>query len=192
MQRKMWDQIVSGAGAVVAVVLLMLGAVAIYGGTFGQDNVRDRLAPQNVTFPPLEAMTPAEKNLVGDFAGTKVVDGLPGLRPSRTTSASTSKTRTRARPTPRPALWLVQKGLSEKEAAELSGMADSLFKGETLRAMLLNAYGWWTVSSLVIFAGYGLLAAGALLALLAIMGFFHARKTEPKTAAIPVTSAATA
>jgi hypothetical protein len=48
------------------------------------------------------------------------------------------------------------------------------------------------VSSLVIFAGYGLLAAGALLALLAIMGFFHARKTEPKTATIPVASAATA
>ena len=191
MQRKMWDQIVSGAGAVVAVVLLMLGAVAIYGGTFGQDNVRDRLAPQNVTFPPLEAMTPAEKNLVGDFAGTKVVDGpgaeafsdYIGLHLEDTNEGKTySETSSMAR----------AEGLSEKEAAELSGMADSLFKGETLRAMLLNAYGWWTVSSLVIFAGYGLLAAGALLALLAIMGFFHARKSEPKTVAIPVTSAATA
>jgi hypothetical protein len=189
--RKMWDQIVSGAGAVVAVVLLMLGAVAIYGGTFGQDNVRDRLAPQNVTFPPLEAMTPEEKTLVGDFAGTKVVDGpgaeafsdYIGLHLEETNEGKTySETSSMAR----------AEGLSEKEAAELSGMADSLFKGETLRAMLLNAYGWWTVSSLVIFAGYGLLAAGALLALLAILGFFHARKVEPKTAAIPVTSAATA
>ena len=188
--RKMWDQIVSGAGAVVAVVLLMLGAVAIYGGTFGQDNVRDRLAPQNVTFPPLEAMTPEEKTLVGDFAGTKVVDGpgaeafsdYIGLHLEETNEGKTySETSSMAR----------AEGLSEKEAAELSGMA-SLFKGETLRAMLLNAYGWWTVSSLVIFAGYDLLAAGAPLALLAIMGFLHARKTEPKTAAIPVTSAATA
>jgi hypothetical protein len=53
----------------VAAVLLMLGAVAIFVGTFGQGNARDRLAPQNVTFPPLEAMTPVEKNLVGNFAG---------------------------------------------------------------------------------------------------------------------------
>ena len=191
MQRKTWDQIVSGAGAVVAVVLLMLGAVAIYGGAFGQDNVRDRLAPQNVTFPPLEAMTPEEKNLVGDFAGMKVIDGPSaeafsdyiGLHLEETNDGKTySETSSEAR----------AEGLSEKEAAELSGMADSLFKGETLRAMLLNAYGWWTVSSLVIFAGYGLLAAGALLALLAILGFIHARKTELKTAVIPVTQAAAA
>lgn len=191
MQRKMWDQIVSGAGAVVAVVLLMLGAVAIYGGAFGQDNVRDRLAPQNVTFPPLEAMTPEEKNLVGDFAGMKVIDGPSaeafsdyiGLHLEETNDGKTySETSSEAR----------AEGLSEKEAAELSGMADSLFKGETLRAMLLNAYGWWTVSSLVIFAGYGLIAAGALLALLASLGFIHARKTGLKPAAIPVTPAAAA
>ena len=37
---------------------------------------------------------------------------------------------------------------------------------------------------LVIFAGYGLLAAGVLLALLAILVFIHARKVELKTASI--------
>ena len=43
MDRSNWDKIVSGAGAVVAVVLIALGAMAIYGGNFGQQNVRDRL-----------------------------------------------------------------------------------------------------------------------------------------------------
>jgi hypothetical protein len=191
MQRKMWDQIVSGAGAVVAVVLLLLGAVAIYGGTFGQDNVRDRLEPQNITFPPLEAMTPAEKDLVGDFAGQKVDDGASaeafsdyiGLHLVDVNEGATySETSTAAR----------AEGLSEDEAGELQGKADTLFKGESLRAILLNAYGWWTVSSLAIVAGYGLIGAGILLAILAFMGFRHARKVELKAAATPVTKAAAA
>ena len=75
MDRRAWDRIVSSAGAVLAVILLVLGGAAIYGGNFGQDNVRDRLAPQNISFPPADAMTPEELALVGDFAGAKVDTG---------------------------------------------------------------------------------------------------------------------
>ena len=59
--RTMWDTIVSGAGAVVAIALLVIGAAAVYGGNFGRDNVQDRLQPEKVIFPPLDAMTPAEQ-----------------------------------------------------------------------------------------------------------------------------------
>src|SRR5919109_4632286 len=76
MDRKSWDQIVSGAGAVVAVVLIVLGAMAIYGGRFGRDNVRDRLEPQNISFPPADTMSPEEKAEVGEFAGQKVDTGV--------------------------------------------------------------------------------------------------------------------
>ena len=76
MDRSNWDKIVSGAGAVVAVVLIALGAMAIYGGNFGQQNVRDRLVPQNISFPPAEAMTPQERAEIGAFAGQKVDTGV--------------------------------------------------------------------------------------------------------------------
>ena len=46
MDRSTWDRLVSGAAAVIAVAMLLLGAAAIYGGSFGRDNVRDRLEPQ--------------------------------------------------------------------------------------------------------------------------------------------------
>src|SRR4249920_1196667 len=71
MDRRTWDRIVSSAGAVLAAILLVLGGAAIYGGNFGQDNVRDRLAPENISFPPADSMTPEEFALVGDFAGAK-------------------------------------------------------------------------------------------------------------------------
>ena len=69
MERKVWDQMISTAGAVVAVVLIVLGGLAVYGGNFGQDNVGDRLEAQKVQFPPYEAMTPEEQATVGQFAG---------------------------------------------------------------------------------------------------------------------------
>ncbi len=52
LSRRAWDQIISGTGAVVAMVMAALGAAAIYGGSFALDNVKDRLEPQKISFPP--------------------------------------------------------------------------------------------------------------------------------------------
>ncbi len=69
MNRTIWHKIVSGAGLVVAVALIVIGGAAVYGGNFGRSNVQDRLQPQNVAFPPLSVMTPQEQQTVGSFAG---------------------------------------------------------------------------------------------------------------------------
>ena len=68
------------------------------------------------------------------------------------------------------------KGIDPDVAAELQGKADTLFKGESLRAMLLNAYGWWTVATIALWAGVAMLIAGLLLGILSILGFRHSRK----------------
>src|SRR5680860_158046 len=75
MDRKVWDRVVSGAGALMAFLLVAVGIAAVYGGMFGQGNVRDRLQPQNISFAPADAMTPEESAEVGDFAGQKVENG---------------------------------------------------------------------------------------------------------------------
>ena len=75
MNRKVWDKIVSASAAVIAVAMIVLGGFAIYGGNFGRDNVQSRLEPQNITFPPFDAMTPEEQQEVGTFAGQQVTTG---------------------------------------------------------------------------------------------------------------------
>jgi hypothetical protein len=75
MDRTTWDKLVSGAGAVLAIALIMIGAAAVYGGNFGRDNVQDRLQPEKVVFPPREAMTSEEQQQLGDFAGQAVDTG---------------------------------------------------------------------------------------------------------------------
>jgi len=180
MDRSSWDKIVSGAGAVVAVVLIALGAMAIYGGNFGQQNVRDRLEPQNISFPPAEAMTPEEKTEIGEFAGQKVENGVQAEAFSRyigghleaiNDGATYAETSAAAR----------EEGLDPDTAAELQGKADTLFKGETLRSILLNAYGWWTVATIALWAGVAMVVAGLVLGILSILGFRHARKVSATT-----------
>jgi hypothetical protein len=177
MDRSSWDKIVSGAGAVVAVVLIALGAMAIYGGNFGQQNVRDRLEPQNISFPPAEAMTPEERAEIGEFAGQKVENGVQAEAFSRyigghleaiNDGATYAETSAAAR----------EEGLDPDTAAELQGKADTLFKGETLRSILLNAYGWWTVATIALWAGVAMVVAGLVLGVFSILGFRHARKVS--------------
>ena len=78
MNRKTWDQLISTAGVVLAVALIVLGALAVYGGNFAQSNVTDRLEPQNIVFPPYDAMTPEEQADIGDYAEQQVVERGPG------------------------------------------------------------------------------------------------------------------
>lgn len=175
MDRRLVDRLISWSGAVVALALVALGAAAIYGGSFALDNVRDRLEPQNISFPPVAAMSPEEKAEVGEFAGQTVDTGIEAEVYSRfiaghlvgiNDGATYSETSAAAR----------AEGIPEDEAAELQGKADTLFKGETLRAILLNAYGWWTVGQITLFAGIGMVIVGLVLALLVALGFRHARR----------------
>ena len=177
MNRKAWDQIVSASAAVIAVAMIVLGGFAIYGGNFGRDNVQSRLEPQNITFPPLDAMSPEEQADIGEFAGQQVTTGaqaeafsryigghLAAVNDGKTYAETSSEARA--------------EGLDPDTAAELQGKADTLFKGETLKSILLNAYGWWTVATIALYAGYAMIAMGIVLGALALLGFRHAKRAE--------------
>ena len=157
----------------VAIALIVIGAAAVYGGNFGRDNVQDRLAPEKVVFPPMDAMTPAEQQELGHFAGQTVDTGpeaegfaryIGGHLAEVNEGATYSETSTAAR----------EEGLKPKAAADLQEKADTLFKGETLRSILLNAYGWWTVATIALYVGFALIAAGLVLGFLSLLGFRHA------------------
>jgi hypothetical protein len=194
MNRSLVDRLISSAGAVVAVALVALGAAAIYGGTFALENVRDRLEPQNISFSPAAEMTPEEKAEVGSFAGQAVDTGPEAEAYSRYIGLHLSEIgggKTYAElggP-----LFALEAQIEEAQAAgedtaameeELAGLQaqrDTIFKGETLRAILLNAYGWWTVGQITFFAGIGMVVAGLVLAVLVALGFRHARKAAAST-----------
>jgi hypothetical protein len=77
---------------------------------------------------------------------------------------------------------------------KIAGQVATLFKGETLRGLLLNAYGWWTIGTYALYAAIGLaVAAFVVLGAFALEIFLWVRQrqkvavrfTAPKRQAIP-------
>ena len=172
--RRAVDLLVSWVGALLAVAMIGLGAAATYGGNFALQSVRDRLEPQHIAFPPAEAMSDEEKDEVGEYAGAEVDTGREaeafsryiGLHLAEVNDGKTySETSAEAR--------ALEEGDPKK--AEMDAKVQTLFRGETLRSILLNAYAWWTVGQITFYAGIGMVVAGVLLAILAVLGFRHAR-----------------
>ena len=69
---------------------------------------------------------------------------------------------------------------------QLAGLVATVFKGETLRSMLLNAYGWWKVSQITYIASlvaFGLAGLAFLCTLggltVGVIGSFADRAIEP-------------
>lgn len=62
---------------------------------------------------------------------------------------------------------------------KLAGQVQTLFRGETLRGLLLNAYGWWTIGTYALYAAIGLAVASfAVVVALAFEVFLWLRERQ--------------
>ena len=60
-----------------------------------------------------------------------------------------------------------------------------MFKGETLRSMLLNAYGWWKVSQITYIVALVVFGLGAAAAFVAGFAFVTGRRTKTVAEVLP-------
>ena len=183
------------------VVVLAGAAVFAYGlGSFTTSQIRDELTAQQIYFPGADqikaggALDPKEfPQEIRDQAGNQVTDGnqariyandfigkhLQGVANGMTyasvgTKVSQLNAQLAQTPKDSPAYADLQKQIST-----LNAERDTLFKGETLRSSLLNAYGWWTIGTYTTYAAFGLmLAALVVLGALVFEVFIAARRPE--------------
>lgn len=86
-------------------------------------------------------------------------------------------------------------GASEAEIADLQATADqltaqrdSLFRGETLRGLLLSAFAWSTIGRIAGIAAAVAFAAALVMTVLVIAGAEHLRRHRPTTPTTPATA----
>ena len=174
MRRRKFDQVTSIGGFVIAVVLAGGGILLLWGGIFAHGTVTDELTSQKVAFSSEAQSLPPELQA---YAGVPVVDGpsaqayadLINVHLSEIAAGQTYSEVSEA--------WIAG-GRSDEE---LAGQRMTLFMGETLRGMLLNAYAFWTLGTIAIVAALCAFAASAVMFVLAAMGFVHMMRTSDQT-----------
>ena len=80
---------------------------------------------------------------------------------------------------------LSAESLAQPNNTALAATVSTVFKGETLRSMLLNAYGWWKVSQIVYIVSLVLFGLGAVAGLGSVYLFAFGRRPRRGQVAQP-------
>jgi hypothetical protein len=68
--------------------------------------------------------------------------------------------------------------MAQPNNTKLAGEVATVFKGETLRSMLLNAFGWWKVSQITYIASLIAFGLGGLALLASLFGLTLRRNPD--------------
>ena len=207
MRRRTLDILFSVGGLGLAGLLLVLGVVMTSNANFAKDYVSDQLSQQKITFKSAEALTAEERKApcLVEFAGQALTTGKQaecyanefiGLHVKNTangqgkTYAELGEVQTAARTKVADAQKANDPTLPalQKQLADITAARETIFKGETLRGLLLTSYGFsvFGVKGEQV-AAVAFVVAG-LLALLSLAGIVHAFRTpRTKGFAIPDT-----
>jgi len=184
----------SVGGVALAVLLLVLGLVLQNQANFAEDYVREQFAQQRITFTPADALTDEELQAacLVENAGKPLETGKQaecyaneyiGLHLAETHDGKTySETSTESRQAAAKARQAAQAGAPDAaalqaQADELSATVETLFRGETLRGLLLTSYGFSIFGERAAQAAVVAFLASAVLFLASIAGFVHAFRT---------------
>jgi hypothetical protein len=146
--------------SMAAVGVIVVGIIAVVGGSYDKKVVHDQLVPQKIFFPA--SNSPALLPGVKQYAGQQLTTGSQAKAYANNfINVHLSKIaggQTYAQ--------VATASLAAPTNAKLTEEKATLFQGETLRGLLLNAWGWSLVGTVATLAGFILIALGAILLLL--------------------------
>jgi len=186
MRRRIFDLIASAVGLVTVVVLVVAGALLMWGWSFTDSTVHHQLAEQQIYFPPKSAfdhakagteITPSMIPSVSQYAGQQLVTGqqaevyaddfiavhLSEL-PYHGVYAAISSAARAATP-------------GSTQAAKLNALEQTSFQGTTLRGLLLEAYAFSVIGTIAFWAAIAAFSLALVMVVLVGFGFWHASRT---------------
>jgi hypothetical protein len=187
LPRRTIDKLLIAIGIVATVVFTVAGGLLAWGANFSNDYVYDELSSQNVAFPDEASLREEGRDDLVQYADEQVTTGpeaeayasyinghLQGIADGQTYSEIDDRGAAQA------VVEAEEAGASEAEIAELQATADelraqrdSLFRGETLRGLLLSAFAWSTMGRIAGIAAWVAFAAAAVMAALVAAGIVH-------------------
>ena len=150
------------AGA--AAGMIVLGIVSIVGGSYDHQVVHDQLGPQKIYFPK-----PAEYPSLKQYAGQQVLTGAEAKLYAEVQIGGDMQKVAGGKTYSQVSSEWIAGGMKNTAQA---GERTTLFMGETLKGLLLNAWGWAQVGSIAVLAGILLMVFGGILFLLPALNWW--------------------
>ncbi len=191
MKRRTLDIIFSSGALAVAVLLVLLGFVFKGNADFADKYVGEQLTEQRINFTKAEFLSDEEKQLpcLIEYAGTPLDSGkkaecyandyigfhLKSIGGGET-YASLGPIQSAARTAYNDAVTASATNVDALKADldKVTGQRDSMFKGETLRGLLLTSYGFSIFGEKAYLAALLAFIGAAVMALAGLAGFAHA------------------
>jgi hypothetical protein len=195
VHRRTIDKVLIGFGLVAALVFAAAGGLLTWGANFADDYVHDELASQKVFFPDEASLREEGRDDLVKYADEQVTTGpeaeayasfidghLQGIADGKTYAQIDDRGAAQAVEDAKAA------GAPDDEIAELQATADqlkaqrdSLFRGETLRGLLLSAFAWSTIGRIAGIAAWAAFAGALVMMVLVVAGLEHLRRTRRTT-----------
>lgn len=181
MKRSTLDKLIASTGLIVAIVLLLASGGLWYAHSFIHSQVHNQLATEKINFPvvgspALTALPPNDRQAVSKYAGQQLLTGAQ----AETFADHFIAVHLKKIGGGKTYSELSAASMADPSDQVLAGKVRTVFQGETLRGMLLNAYAFDTMAVVAGFAGIGALVASIILFILAALGFYHAGLVNKK------------
>jgi hypothetical protein len=192
VQRRTVDKLLVWSGLVVAVVLAVAGALLTWGSNFAGDYVYDELNSQQIFFPDEAALTEEGRTDLVKYAGEQVTTGdeaeayasfINGHLQETADGQTYAQLGAPQRAARAAVTEATESGAPQSEIDELqaevdaiTAQRDTLFRGETLRGLLLSAFAWDTVGRVAGIAAMVALVGAAVMLVFVILGVVHLRR----------------
>jgi hypothetical protein len=186
MRRKTLDVLASVAGLVLAVVLAIGGGLLLWGHSVVSSDVHTQLAAQKIVFPAagsaeIKALPASDATAMRAYSGQLMTTGAQ----AQTYADHFIAVHLKEIGGGKTYSQLSAEAMAQPKNTALADQVQTIFKGTTLRGMLLNAYGWWQMGQIMLISALVAFASGALFLILSGLGFWHLRRTTPESEVFP-------
>ena len=176
------DKLISWTGLLLAAVLIVAGGLLTWASSFIGDQVHDQLVMQDITMPDKASLeTKAQHEALDQYAGQKMTTGDQARAFAdqyilvHMNAASGGRT---YEDVSGEVISMTDEQKASPEGQELGQLRQTLFMGNTLRGLLLDAYAFAKMGTIAGYAAIASFVGAGLLLVLGIVGLVHARRAR--------------
>lgn len=179
--RRMIDVVLTAGGLLMTVVFIVAGGLLIWAHSFVTSEIHNQLAAEQIFFPAADSASVAAPEFAAmrQYGGQQLTTGAQAevyadhFIAIHLQSIGGGKTYAQ----------LSTQAQADPTNTKLAATVATVFKGETLRGLLLNAYAFGTMATIALIAAIGAFVAAGLMLTLSILGFLHIRRRPAAVAA---------